>query len=218
MGREDWVSCLLNYLDSNHRSNFCLGGRLETYWTSDLHWHHARIQEFTGRPWNVEDQTEALINIWNAQVKPGDTVYHLGDFCFGLNKAEAIPKIVKRLNGNIGFILGNHDTRAHYEQLKEMFGGRVLFVEDFKRIRVSKKEITLCHYPLVVWENSHHGKWSLHGHCHGSYEHPGRSLDVGLDNAIKVLGGYRLFTFDDLNNYFRDREPWMPDHHNVRTT
>ena len=188
------------------------------HFTSDLHFHHENILNFCPRPFSsVEEMNEALIQQWNEQVKPKDTVFHLGDFCFGKDKAENIEKIVKRLNGKIEFILGNHDQESHFENLLARFCN-VRFVGHFKIISVNKKKITLCHYPMMLWKNSHHGSWSLHGHCHSSLEHPGRGLDVGYDNSIKVLGEYRFFNYGDLENYFKDREPWCPDHHNARTT
>ena len=53
------------------------------HYTSDLHLFHKNIVKFTNRPdMNVEDHIEWIITLWNSQVKLGDTVYHLGDFCF----------------------------------------------------------------------------------------------------------------------------------------
>lgn len=191
----------------------------DIFYTSDLHFNHNRILEFTDRPCSsVEEMGEWIINQWNSQVKPGDTVYHMGDFCFGMNKRENIKNIVKRLNGNIFFICGNHDSKNDFLILSESIGGRLLGVEQFKEIKVQKKRITLCHFALTVWANSHHGTWHLYGHAHGSYEHPGKALDVGLDNSVKVLGEYRLFTHEDVKTYMDGREPYTPDHHDGDTT
>jgi len=58
---------------------------------------------------------EEIIRRWNERVKPEDTVFFLGDFCFksGSDRGEGEPvkaqEYIKQLNGNIIFIKGNHD-------------------------------------------------------------------------------------------------------------
>ena len=60
---------------------------------------------------------KTIIKRWNAKVKDGDWVYHVGDFCFknsaGGKKGEGmIHKSAfysSKLNGNIVYIKGNHD-------------------------------------------------------------------------------------------------------------
>ena len=55
-----------------------------TYWISDLHFWHANIIKYCSRPFdNAFQMNEALVENWNAKVKPGDTVFHLGDFSMG---------------------------------------------------------------------------------------------------------------------------------------
>ena len=52
-----------------------------TYFTSDLHFGHENILRFDKRPFSsIKEHDEELIKRWNAKVKPGDTVYILGDF------------------------------------------------------------------------------------------------------------------------------------------
>lgn len=50
---------------------------------------------------------ESLIRNWNARIKPEDTVFHLGDFCY---KGRTTFNFYKQqLNGNLILIKGNHD-------------------------------------------------------------------------------------------------------------
>ena len=76
---------------------------------SDTHFsHYNMVHKFKTRPFDtVEEMDETLVENWNKTVKPGDKVYHLGDFAFG-PKTEH-PKIIKRLNGKKRLIVGNHD-------------------------------------------------------------------------------------------------------------
>ena len=79
------------------------------YWfTSDMHLGHANIIEFTDRPFkDIEDMNSKLIANWNARVKPNDTIFHLGDFCF--HSGLSANSYLKKLNGNVILIKGNHD-------------------------------------------------------------------------------------------------------------
>ncbi len=55
---------------------------------------------------------DVLISFWNSIVKETDTIYHLGDFCFGNRKQH--ENLVQRLNGYKVLILGNHDRSAKF--------------------------------------------------------------------------------------------------------
>ena len=73
------------------------------FFTSDTHFCHKKILEFCDRPWNsIEEHDEALIDNWNSIITPDDTVFHLGDFCFG--GAPKWKEILKQLNGHIYLI------------------------------------------------------------------------------------------------------------------
>ena len=108
-----------------------------TVWiTSDAHFGHANVAAYCHRPWLKDEDydfdkkqwtsdasrvcvmnamNKGLIANWNSRVKPGDTVYHVGDFCCkgnergvpgSLTKAESWEAV---LNGKIIHIRGNHD-------------------------------------------------------------------------------------------------------------
>lgn len=82
------------------------------FFTSDLHFYHGNIMKYCPkfRAFNdVSEMNERLIELWNAVVKPEDTVYDLGDFAF-CNKLKDLKSIARRLNGSHVLILGNHDT------------------------------------------------------------------------------------------------------------
>lgn len=129
---------------------------------------------------------QALIDNWNSVIRPKDTVYHLGDV--GFTDEDKLYHILKRLNGKIYLILGNHDgvirksnlLRSRFENISDR---KELYIQDVKHPR-GRYEITLCHYAMRVWRNSHYGAYHLYGHSHGSLPDDINSLsfDVGVDS------------------------------------
>lgn len=81
---------------------------MTTLWTSDTHFGHVNIIEYCKRPFGgVDHMTTELTRRWNSVVKDSDTVYHLGDFALGPKWKWADYR--KELNGQIIFVVGNHD-------------------------------------------------------------------------------------------------------------
>lgn len=150
------------------------------YWfTSDHHFDHKNIIKYCERPFStIHDMNETMIERWNECVEPGDIVFHLGDFAFANLKRH--QEILDRLNGTIRLIKGNHDRsriikRAGFEWIKQRYEWRV----PPSRVRL----LTMDHYPMFMWRDSHIMEWHIHGHCHGTLpESPDRlSFDVGVD-------------------------------------
>ena len=144
--------------------------------TADTHFGHANIIRFCDRPYrDTFHMDESLVENWNQVVKPGQIVFHLGDFGFK-GSAGKLGRLYERLNGKIILIQGNHD---HPKTLK-MFSE----IHDLAEVHVGKQRIILCHYAMKVWPASHHGAWHLHGHSHGT--RPERLnqkvLDIGVDS------------------------------------
>lgn len=81
---------------------------MATFFTSDSHYGHARIIELAGRPFkDVQEMNEELVRRWNETVSPKDTVFHLGDVALGPIRDSL--EYIRRLNGDIRLIIGNHD-------------------------------------------------------------------------------------------------------------
>lgn len=185
----------------------------EPLFTSDLHFYHTKVCDFNSRPWKNEENTERLIELWNTQVRPGDTVYHSGDFSFlGHKDTERLVNLIEALNGTKIMVLGNHDDGRLWVSLRERRLNRVAWIGDLKKVRIHGQEIVLCHYPFEVWNRSHYGSWHLHGHCHGSLPAVGKRLDIGLDNHPQ----HRFFTFEEIKTHMDAQEIWCPDHHTLK--
>jgi calcineurin-like phosphoesterase family protein len=167
----------------------------------------------------IDKHDEDLICTHNSFVKPGDTVYHVGDFCFG--SKERAREILRRLNGQVHIIFGNHDKPAR--SIAEDF----VSASEMKKIKISvgraKKDvqyIILCHYAIAVWDLKHHGSWCIAAHSHGNFpptNHDscelGLQFDVGVDSVAKMLGGskplsehYRPVSFEELRSIMKNKE------------
>jgi calcineurin-like phosphoesterase family protein len=153
------------------------------WFTSDHHFGHKNIIKFTNRPFSsVEEMDETLIARWNEKIGAEDIVYHLGDFA--LTSSSKLRDILKRLNGKIHLITGNHETaalecKAQFEWIKDYYE---LTVEDADAYK-GQRFIVLFHYAMRVWNASHHGSWHLYGHSHGDLPDDNSSLsfDAGVD-------------------------------------
>jgi calcineurin-like phosphoesterase family protein len=167
--------------------------------------------------------TEELVKSWNEVVDVNDDVYHLGDVSLG--NADKTHEILQRLNGKIYLIKGNHEkstlqkqyTRDRFEWIKDYYELKVDTKEpDFDVPTRNKQQlIVLCHYGMRVWNKSHHGSWMLYGHSHDSMEHEawGRSMDVGVDSAYRILGEYRPFNLHEIAKIMSKRGHNPVDHH-----
>ena len=147
------------------------------HFVSDTHFGHKNIIDYCKRPYNsLEEMHEHMRATWNHQVKPTDTVYHLGDVAFDCY--ELIP----RLNGKIKLVPGNHDL----ERAKKVMH---LFDEVLPELTYlkldQKRRFVLCHYPLESWRREY--EYHLHGHAHGTAGVKHNRMDVGVD-ATKWYG------------------------------
>lgn len=154
----------------------------KVWFTSDLHFKHKNIIKYCDRPFiDLEHMTENLILLWNECVKEDDVVYILGDFCFG--GYSRWEKILKRLNGEIHLILGNHDSKKIARKLLE--NGYLKSISSMELIEVDGQEVFLCHFPMSDWPNKERGSIMLHGHIHSlknDIDMSEQHYDVGVDH------------------------------------
>jgi calcineurin-like phosphoesterase family protein len=181
------------------------------WFTSDTHFNHANIIEYSSRPFDdLDDMTETMIARWNAVVNHSDTVYHLGDFAlsWGKKHRELCDSLLERLYGQKWLIVGNHDRDevvknprwhkvTHYHEIKIDIGGE------------HRQRIVMCHYAMRVWNQMHRGAWMLHGHSHGNLtDIGGKTLDVGVD-----VHGYAPVSVEAVKAFMDGRTVVECDHH-----
>lgn len=133
------------------------------WFTSDLHLNHSNIIKFCNRPFtSVEEMNKTIINNWNNVVNKNDTVFLLGDIVFG--GYDIWNYFMEKLNGLKILIAGNHDksiTISKFHRVDQILN---IIVKD-PEIKGGQR-ITLCHYPMYSWYQSHRGAWQLYGHLH----------------------------------------------------
>ena len=115
--------------------------------SSDCHFCHDKDFLFKPRGFdNVFDMNEAIIKNWNSLVNYDDTVYLLGDIMLNDN-FEGI-NCLRRLNGNIKIIFGNHDTDTRKDLYKELYNVEVLGYATM--IKAKGYTFYLSHYPTLT--------------------------------------------------------------------
>ncbi|MNM49713.1 hypothetical protein D3C81_607230 [compost metagenome] len=163
------------------------------FFTSDHHFGHRAIMDYESRPFrDVPHMNEAMIAAWNETVGAGDQVFHLGDFSF-MNKSDTAD-IVKRLNGRITLILGNHD-RGHSRSWWLDAG----FAEVSEHGLIYKDFFLLTHEPLYM--NRHMPYVNVHGHIHGQKYEGIQHFNVSVE-----LWDYRPVSFENMMDILKTAE------------
>ncbi len=160
------------------------------WWTSDYHFSHFNIIRYCNRPFKtVEEMNETIIKRHNERVKPGDTVFFLGDFIFKGGKEGGVEKyrlFEKRLNGKFIFIQGNHDRNNSLRTIiQKMY------------IYYGSKNICLTHKPEHADPKV---PLNLCGHVHNRYKV--RRLNKGslIVNLSVEMWNYYPVSFNQINS------------------
>jgi len=179
----------------------------------------ARNSKWTPSHESILRMDEYLIDRINENVGRDDILWHLGDFCFWkkTDAARRARRYRERINcRNVFLVAGNHDI----PETREAFDASY----DYREIKVQSKDIVMSHYALCFWNKSHYGSWMLYGHAHGTAERwldvymSGRlSMDVGVDNAYKILGEYRPFSFREISSIMENRRGFRIDGNDFTT-
>jgi calcineurin-like phosphoesterase family protein len=150
------------------------------WFSSDHHFHHGGIIRMTNRPWRtISSMNTAMTAHHNAVVAPTDTVYILGDFCFGSRKncLDAFDQ----LNGVKHLIIGNHDDNR-------VRGMPWASKQTSKLLDLGDLSIMMSHKPPVGPRRMSADMMYLHGHLHQRTRGHGNVIDVGVDaNAYTPL-------------------------------
>jgi calcineurin-like phosphoesterase family protein len=163
-----------------------------TIWFSaDLHVSHQAVIGYCNRPYSsVEEMNEALVENFNALVKPEDTLYILGDFAM---KKSAVVEFGPRFNGYKVLIHGNHDAshprHRNGERMKRLYyDNGFAEIHDQLTIDLGGRPVVLSHFPydnqdprFTPYIPPNRGEWLLSGHVHERWMLRHKNLNVGID-------------------------------------
>lgn len=173
------------------------------YFTSDLHFGHAKVIEYCNRPYSsVEEMNEKLISNWNEIVRPEDEVIVVGDFAMSFRYVESVTN---RLMGRKILVLGNHDfphnahKKSKHKENQDKWTQAYLdngWAEIHMKMELNLPGVGLVnvsHLPYVGGGDSgpeerytkhrleNDGKWLICGHVHKNWEIKNKQLNVGVD-------------------------------------
>lgn len=176
----------------------------QVFFTSDTHAYHKSIARGTSqwksgyRDFNNEvEMTEVIVNNINEIVKPTDLLIHNGDWSFG--GVDNILNFRNQINcRNIILMQGNHDRHIDDTYVQN---GHFLEYCQVGYYDIEGVEIVSGHFPYSQWYHKSQGVLHAYGHVHGCWEQDDCSMDTGIDNAFKLVGKYRPFTFLEFEDF-----------------
>jgi calcineurin-like phosphoesterase family protein len=164
------------------------------FFTSDLHLGHTNILKHQPSRavafGDIDTMDYVLIDRINQTVGRDDILWILGDFAWKASKyGHYRQRIIAR---QIHIVTGNHDTHSLRNYVSSM--------NDMVYRRFDGIKVHMTHYPMLSWRGRNHGSIHLYAHCHATVEGRvrGRSMDVGVDNARRLLGEWRPFAFTEI--------------------
>lgn len=144
------------------------------YYIADLHFFHAAMNsKMDCRGFaDITQMNEYMIQKWNGKVRKNDEVVIIGDFSWG--SPEETTELLKRLNGRMYLIQGNHDRFLKH---KEMDLRRFVWVKPYEELQDNRRKVVLCHYPIMCYngqyrldEKGNPRTYMLYGHVHDTMD------------------------------------------------
>lgn len=124
--------------------------------TTDLHFSHAKMVEYCGRPKDFEIRVFKGLNA----IPHHDTLICLGDVCIG-NDGVNHERWIRPLACRKMLVRGNHDRKS--DNWYRTHGWD--FVCDSLKLTECGKSVLLTHHPTGV-DDGGHFDLNVHGHCH----------------------------------------------------
>ena len=160
------------------------------YFTSDLHLCHNSELIYKRRGYSsMAEHDAAVVRNWNSVVEADDTVYVLGDIIFG----QGINEDIRKLKGEIHFLIGNHDTDRKISQCLDagwICEGYATMLE------INGYRYFLSHYPADVMNFGRKEITCLCGHKHVS--NPFADLGIGAYHVELEAHNNRPVSIEDI--------------------
>ena len=174
---------------------------MTVWFTSDTHFGSERILELSKRPFRDTDEMDSFIFSWWIEFfKPGDVLYHLGDF----GEFTRALNWLKYLQVECHLILGNVEEDAiasgelSKERLLEMGFASVQHSTHVREIMGAKA----VHRPQDC-DKKH---FNVFGHIHGRQTVKRYGIDVGVDaHHFQPISADEVMWYKDaIENQFDD--------------
>lgn len=188
----------------------------DTYFSSDHHFDHRKIIEYSDRPFaDVDEMNEQMITRWNDTVGVDDDVWLLGDLSLG--SIRRMVDFVSRLNGRKRLIPGNHDPawKGHRKQrTAPYYEAGIVEIVDSAEFTIAGELVVASHFPYYPdthdwpgydpYRPTDTGGWLLHGHIHEKWRQNGKQINVGVD-----AWDYRPVHIDQIAELIEAGSTWL---------
>jgi calcineurin-like phosphoesterase family protein len=164
------------------------------YVSSDPHFCHKRILEFTGDDGklirgdkfkSIEEHDEYIVSQHNSVVGKEDLWYCLGDVYF--NDQKRATELLARMNGTKRLILGNHDDGK--DKVLQLHFQKILVWRVFKEFNC-----VLTHIPLHETSINEKVQYNIHGHIHQNLS----PTDKHINLSMEALDDYKPILLEEL--------------------
>jgi len=184
------------------------------WFSADTHYSHANVLHLCDRQFSdIYEHDKILIQNHNSLISDNDDFYHLGDFAFRCS-AERVREIIKKLNGRIRIVRGNHEKpllqaveRGLLNDMLnsgklEIFGLKAILEDSTlaisKMINVEGQLIFLSHYSHKTFPNAFRNGQHLFGHSHGRIEPYFKCRDVGVDTFSETHQRFFPWSYEEI--------------------
>lgn len=181
----------------------------------------------------IQEHDKWLLNKY-AQIPYDSVLFLLGDFALN-STPENVESIFAQIPCKKYYVSGNHESQVskYYKKLVvERFGEEnqnvevypltdektnLTFLGAYAEVILDKQFCVLSHFPLAIWNKSHHGAFNLHSHNHGSFKEslPNYPDFKRLDCGVDVFNG--PVCFNKVKEIMAKKNIKQLDHHNKDT-
>ena len=140
----------------------------------------------------LEVHDQFIVDVINTHVRKNDTLWILGDVCYG--RKEHLSNVKKLVCENKNLVLGNHDLQPMVNYLS------VGFNKVFGMAR--HKEFVLTHAPVHPCQLEKRYNANIHGHLHTYDVDDPRYVNVNIDR----LEGMKPLTLSNIREIINDRQ------------
>lgn len=162
------------------------------YYISDLHFYHARMNNYMDKRGfeNLETMHNHMISQWNSRVRRNDEIVILGDFSMG--NGEQTNDILRQLKGKKYLVTGNHDDK--FLRDKKFNQNQFVWVKPYAELKDNKRKVILHHSPIFCYPGQYHKTedgtsttYMLYGHVHMTHDADLVKKFINITRETEVL-------------------------------